>query len=418
MNPVSARLLAQQLICPQFTSPHDVVEWIGAVQGQEYRLMRWAVAMRTRKPSAAAFEREYNEGRIVRGHLFRTTWQLVAGEDWCWMLELCRTNALRGLAGWMKSNGVIIPRAEQDRVQQIFSDWLESRGESSGGRGPASAAGAAGGGGVAVSAAGAAGWATARKADFAAAVAERGLAMDDQRLSYHIRLAEYSGLLCSGDLLPLKPSYALVSAKLPGRRSLPREEALALLALKYFRSHGPATLEDFVWWSGLGVGDCRIGLEAIREDLVSDRWKGLTFWRHRDSRTRGMRSGTVTLLPSYDEYLIGYKSRHVALDPDLSHRAHNNTGNFWPVLLLDGQVIGNWSLPAGNTGGSNSSPDSSPGSCPGSSSSSSSGSSSSPFSNPGRGGQPRIDLFDPGITCGDEALSREIARYQKFLTAR
>ena len=91
MNPVSARLLSQQLICPQFTTPCQVVEWMGAMQAQEYRMMRWAVGMRTKRPSARALEKDYNAGKIVRGHLFRTTWQLVAGEDWRWMLSL---------AGW------------------------------------------------------------------------------------------------------------------------------------------------------------------------------------------------------------------------------------------------------------------------------------------------------------------------------
>ena len=319
MNPVSARLLGQQLICPQFTAPHDVVAWMGAMQAQEYRMMRWAVGMRTRKPSARAFERDYNEGRIVRGHLFRTTWQLVAGGDWRWMLDLCRTNALRGMAGWMKSNGISIPRAEQDAIQQLFCDYLGSH-------------------------------RIARKADFAAALSDRGIAMEDHRLSYHIRLAEYSGLLCSGDLFPMKHSYALVSDKLPAQSPLPREEALALLARKYFRSHGPATLEDFVWWCGLNINDCRMGMSAIQGELIGERWKGQTFYRHRDSRTRGFRRGTLTLLPSYDEYLIGYKSRHLALHPDHSHRAHNNRGIFWPVILLDGEVIGNWSAAGGRVG--------------------------------------------------------------------
>ena len=319
MNPVSARLLGQQLICPQFTAPHDVVAWMGAMQAQEYRMMRWAVGMRTRKPSARAFERDYNEGRIVRGHLFRTTWQLVAGEDWRWMLDLCRTNALRGMAGWMKSNGISIPRAEQDAIQQLFCDYLGSH-------------------------------RIARKADFAAALSDRGIAMEDHRLSYHIRLAEYSGLLCSGDLFPMKHSYALVSEKLPAQSPLPREEALALLARKYFRSHGPATLEDFVWWCGLNINDCRMGMNAIRGELIGERWKGQTFYRHQESRTRGFRHGTLTLLPSYDEYLIGYKSRHLALHPDHSQRAHNNRGIFWPVILLDGEVIGNWSAAGGTVG--------------------------------------------------------------------
>ena len=341
MNPVSQRLLSQQLICPQFDSPHDVVEWMGAMQAQEYRMMRWAVAMRTRKPSARAFEKDYNEGRIVRGHLFRTTWQLVAGEDWRWMQDLCRPNALRGLKGWMNANGVSIPRAEQEAVQQIFSDFLERN-------------------------------RIALKADFNAALQERGMAMEDHRLSYHIRLAEYSGLLCSGDLFPMKHSYALTDAKLPRAGTRDKEDALALLARKYFRSHGPATLEDFVWWSGLNISDCRKGLEAIRGELIEERWRGLTLYRHQDSRTRGFRSGTVTLLPSYDEYLIGYKSRHVALHPDHSHRAHNQRGIFWPVVLLDGEVVGNWSQ--------------------------------------------GIDIFHPEACPDEAALQKQIALYDKYLS--
>lgn len=345
MNPIAARLLNQQLICPKFNSPHDVVEWMGAMQAQEYRMVRWAVSMRTQKPSARAFEKDYNAGRIVRGHLFRTTWQLVAGEDWRWMQELCRSHALRGLAGWLKSNGISIPEAEQDAIQQIFSDYLiQNR--------------------------------IAKKVDFAEAVKEKGITLDEHRLSYHIRLAEYSGLLCSGDLFPMKHSYALVDMKLPPQNPIPRDEALVLLARKYFRSHGPATLEDFVWWTGLNISDCKAGMDAIKRELIEERWKGLTFFRHQDSRTRGFRSGTVTLLPSYDEYLIGYKSRHVALHPDHSHRAHNNSGIFWPVILLDGEVVGNWSVP---------------------------------------GGKPQTYIFHPEVTIIQDALDEQFKKYDRSL---
>lgn len=342
MNPVSARLLNQQLVCPQFTSPHDVVEWMGAMQAQDYRMMRWAVVMRTGKPSAKTFEKDFNEGRIVRTHLFRTTWQLVAGEDLGWMLELCRESAMRGLRSWMKTNGVSIPEAEQDAVQQIFADVL------SGGR-------------------------SVQKSDFAAALDEKDMTMTDQRLSYHIRLAEYAGMLCSGDLTPLKKTYALVAEKLPAASSLSREEALARLALRYFRSHGPATTEDFAWWSGIGLNDCRKGMASLDSELVRERWKGLDLFLHQDSRTRGFRSGRVHLLPPYDEYLIGYKSRRVALDPDHSHRAHNNSGIFWPVVMQDGKVVGNWSTSTGE-----------------------------------------MDIFHPEVTLNEDALQREVERYNRF----
>ena len=316
MNPISQRLLNQQLICPQFTSPHDVVSWMGVMQAQEYKMMRWAVGMRTKRPSAKAFEKAYNSGSIVRAHLFRTTWQLVAGEDFRWMLALCRDNALRGMAGWMHASGVEIPAPEQEAIQTKLADYLSTH-------------------------------RTALKADFAAALADQGITMDDHRLSYHIRLAEYAGLLCSGDLHPQKPTYALVADKLPPQAPLSREESLVKLARTYFRSHGPATLEDFVWWSGLNIGDCRKALNAIRGELIEDRWHGLQLFRHQDGRTRGFRSGTITFLPSYDEYLIGYKSRHLAVAPELMHRAHSGNGIFWPVILQDGHAIGNWSLAGG-----------------------------------------------------------------------
>ena len=77
MNPVAIRLLNQQLVAPQFSDPAEVVGHLGAIQAQEYRLMRWAVAMRTKKPSSKAFKKAFDDGHIIRLHLMRGTWQLV-----------------------------------------------------------------------------------------------------------------------------------------------------------------------------------------------------------------------------------------------------------------------------------------------------------------------------------------------------
>ena len=65
MNPIATRLLSQQLICPQFDTPQKVVSHFGAMQAQDYRMVRWAVMMRTRKPSSFAFKNAYDEGEIV-----------------------------------------------------------------------------------------------------------------------------------------------------------------------------------------------------------------------------------------------------------------------------------------------------------------------------------------------------------------
>lgn len=341
MNPVSQRLLSQQLIVPQFKDPAQVVSWFGAMQAQDYRAMRWAVAMRTQKPSSAAFGKAFNEGRIIRTHLQRTTWQLVAGEDYPWMLELCRPRALAGLRGWMHANGIDIPDKERLQVQELLARTASGK-------------------------------RSLLKEDFARALEEKGVCMTDQRLSYHLRLAEYDGLLCSGDLHPTKRTLALVSERIGYRPAVERDEALTMLARKYFRSHGPATLEDFVWWSGLGMGDCRRGMSALGGELVGVQLDGKAYFCHRDARTRGFRSGGVLLIPAFDEYLIGYKSRHVVLPPDLAHRAHNQSGIFYHVVALDGKIVGNWR----------------------------------PLE-PGCG----ISVFKEGVLLPEEALSREIRRY-------
>ena len=281
-------------------------------------MVRWAVAMRTKKPSLKAFEKAFNEGRIVRTHLLRCTWQLVAGEDLGWILTLCRAKALSGLRGWMTANRIFIPEEEQERISGIFKETLHRK-------------------------------RSAQKADFVAALAERGITMDDHRLSYHIRLAELSGLLCSGDLHPMKSTYSLVREKIGNSLNMSEKDALGMLARKYFRSHAPATFEDFLWWSGLNVGDCQKAVGIIGGELVKEAWKGREFYIHESCRTRGFRSGTVHLIAPYDEYLIGYKSRDVVLSPEHSHKAHSNNGIFQPVIALDGEIVGNWS-PASKDG--------------------------------------------------------------------
>ena len=273
------------------------MSWFGAMQAQDYKSMRWAVSMRTRRPSGKAFEQAYNDGRIIRTHLQRTTWQLLAGEDLGWMLKLCRRKALSGLRGWMHANNVDIPLEEEKRISGIFGEAL-------------------------------AGHRSVQKEFLAEALRERDIQMTEQRFSYHLRLAELSGLLCSGDLHPTKRTLALAAEKVRNPLALSHEEALAVLTRKYFRSHSPATLEDFVWWSGLNVNDCRRGIAALGGELRAERWKGRDFYVHADARTRGFRRGSVFLLP---------------LHPDHSHHAHNNSGIFYPIVALDGYIVGNWS---------------------------------------------------------------------------
>ena len=311
MNPVAIRLLNQQLAAPQFSDPAQVVSHMGAIQAQEYRMMRWAVAMRTRKPSARAFKAAFDDGRIIRLHLMRGTWQLVSADDYWWMLDLCAPKAIAVIRGWMSSNRISIPEKEQMDIRDILAQTAADKGSMT-------------------------------KEDFVQALDERDIRMDAHRLSYHIRMAELTGTLCSGDLLTMKATYALTADKLGPRNVIDRDEALMRFARNYFRSRQPATLEDFVWWSGLNIGDCRRAIALLGNSIHAVKWKGREFYLTDDCRTRGFRTGKCLLIPPYDEYLIGYKSRDIVLPTEHTHRAHNNSGIFQPIVAHDGIICGNW----------------------------------------------------------------------------
>lgn len=345
MNPISQRLLSQQLICPQFATPKEVVSWMGAVQAQDYKGMRWAVAMRTKRPSLKAFKKAFNAGEIVRFHLMRGTWQLVSAQDYWPFLQLCAPKALAVTKGWMATNRISIPKDELFRIREAICRIVDQK-------------------------------KSATKEDIVQGLAEKDIRMDDHRLSYHIRMAELEGVLCSGDLLPLRASYALSAHKLPAPVPMDRDEALMLLTQKFFRHSQPASLEDFVWWSGLNISDCRKGIELMGDWLHTEKWHRREFYFTEDARTRGFQKGRCLLLSPFDEYLISYKSRSVVLHPDHTHRAHNNSGIFWPVFLLDGQVAGNWSL---------------------------------------GGNKVTVDPFRPEYLPAPESLEREISRYLTYL---
>ncbi len=313
MNATNIRLLSQQLVSPQFRTAYEVVEWMGAMQAQEYRMMRWAVGMRMKSPSMESLEKDFNEGRIIRSHLFRTTWQLVAAEDFRWMTELCGERNIKAVEGFLKSYGRTLSEKEYQKGNEIIEELLQNRDE------------------ITIE-------------DAIRGFAEKDIETDRHTVSIHLRRAEFEGLICSGTLTPKTNTYALTSRKIHTTSLPSKEEAISMLARKYFRSHSPDTLEDFVWWSGLRVKEARNGINAIKDEFGTANIDGAEYFIHQNARTKGMRGSDIHLLPSYDEYLIAYKSRHIALDPAWKHRAHDNKGIFWPVILKDGIVSGNWNI--------------------------------------------------------------------------
>ena len=169
-------------------------------------------------------------------------------------------------------------------------------------------------------------------------------------MKYCLNRSESEGIICSGEDKGGKCTYALLEERVPPMPEITKDEALARLARSYFRSHAPAVLQDFIWWSGLPISDARQAIYLIASELTEEQWQGETWYIHADSRTRGRVSNCLHLLPSYDEYLLGYKDRTDVLPKEHYPKAFTNNGLFFPIILHNGQVIGNWDRSARKKG--------------------------------------------------------------------
>jgi hypothetical protein len=155
------------------------------------------------------------------------------------------------------------------------------------------------------------------------------------------RLAQ-EGLICFAARDGKQPTFALLDEWVPPAAPLPRDEALAELARRYFTGHGPALLQDFVWWSGLTVADARKAIEMANSHLAREAVDGQTYWHAPAAPSRKAARPAAHLLPPFDEYTVAYKDRSAVLDAQ--HTKHFNPGNgvLSPIVVIDGQVAGTW----------------------------------------------------------------------------
>jgi hypothetical protein len=290
------RLWFQSLARPRFERAEDVVEWFGAVQSQDFAAAKWAVAQRTRSLSDSDVERAINSGTVLRTHVLRPTWHFAPAKDIRWMLALTAPRiraSMARLGHWFGLTPDAFPRANRAIAKAL-----------SGGR-------------------------QMTRAELGPIVGQRTGA-----LGHVLAFAELDGLICSGALRGKEHTYALLDERVPATRPIERDEALALLARRYFRSHGPATLKDFVWWSGLLVGEARQAI-ASATGLVAETIGGATYWLS-DKASRVAQDNRVHLLPSFDEYLVAYVDRSHAARGLTSQVALSN------VVVADGRVVGTW----------------------------------------------------------------------------
>jgi winged helix DNA-binding protein len=310
--PIAAqRLLNQRVTRPGPRGPENLVAWLGAVQAQEYGPAKWGLALRSpRDTTDTALERALDQGRILRTHVLRPTWHFVSNADIRWMLELTAPRIHRAMSSYNRRLG--LDAGVMTRAAGIFERALADNH-----------------------------YLTRR--ELGAHLERAGLPGRSTELAQLAMYAELEGVICSGPRRGKQSTYALLADRAPAARRLPRDEALAELTRRYFRSHGPATIRDCVWWSGLSPADVRRGLEINR--TRSHEVDGLRYWTvgGEAGTHRGRRTG-VHLLPVYDEYLVAYRDHRAVPRPPYS------LVNFQHALVIAGQVAGTWRTVAGTKG--------------------------------------------------------------------
>jgi len=166
---------------------------------------------------------------------------------------------------------------------------------------------------------------------------------DGLKLGYLMMHAELEGVICSGPRRGKQFTYALLDERAPKGTARQRDEALAELAKRYFASHGPATVRDFAWWSGLTAKESQQAIDSVRPILESSSIGGSTHWTAEESHGSSKGTGAF-LLPNYDEYLIAYKDRTAVVDRERAANIAARTGGaFANHLIIDGRLAGGWS---------------------------------------------------------------------------
>lgn len=303
------RLQNQKIINSRFKTPEEVVSWMGGMQAQDYLGSLWAIALRTQSCTEKDVEKAIEQRKIVRTWPMRRTLHFVPAEDVHWMLKLLAPRVIASSLGRLKDLGLNeeeITVSAKAVTKALHGGIILTRGE-------------------------------------CYDVLESAKIPTKESRGIHIlwRLGQ-EGILCFGPREGKQPTFTLLDEWVRKKKNLSREESIGELTLRYFTSHGPATIYDFSWWSGLTVTDVKVGIASVKSKLHEETIDGKTYFMGASVPTVNKKE-SVFLLPPFDEYIVSYKDRTAVLKSE-----HNNfvnsggNGMFAPVIVINGKVVGSW----------------------------------------------------------------------------
>ncbi len=305
----SYRLANQQIAGTTLKTPEELLSWMCGIQAQDYGQAKWAVGLRLPGSTDADIERAIAQKKIVRTWAMRGTLQFVAAKDYRWIHSLLAHRFLS--TGGSRNKQLELDEKIFQKSNALIVRALEKEERLT-------------------------------RNEIGALLKSAGIPTDQNRLSHLLHFATMSQLICFAPRSGKEFTFVLLDKWIPSKKSLPRDKALYELAKRYFRSRGPATIDDFMWWSGLSTIEATEALGMIKQLLIHETLDGKTYWFANDMPRAENQKKRVYLLAGFDEYLIGYSDRSAYLDPKFNSKAIFNNGVFHPTIVIDGEIVGIW----------------------------------------------------------------------------
>jgi hypothetical protein len=307
---VRQRLANQSLTRPVHETPAQVVAMLGAVQAQDFAGAKWALGQRMVNATDAALDTAFSAGEILRTHVLRPTWHFVAPQDIRWLLKLSAPRVHAASA--FRYRQLELDEATLKRTTNVFVKTLQGGKQKT-------------------------------RDELRAALEHAGIPTDGQRIAYMVMYAELEGVLVSGARRGKQFTYALLDERAPHAEVLPRDDALYEITRRYFSTRGPATIQDFVWWSGFTMRDAKQSIAACGSQLVSEQIGEQTYWFVPQNALPKTKTPVAHLLPYYDEYTVGFQDRSAIIDGPLPPPIDPRTDSLLnPIILINGKFVGRW----------------------------------------------------------------------------
>lgn len=306
---IAHRLSNHRIVNPVFTTPAQVVSWLGAVQAQDYAGAKWSVGLRMPGATEQQVEQSIIDRKIVRTWPLRGTLHFVVGDDVRWMLSLIKPHITSQSASLYRQYE--LDEKTFTRCFKILAEALK------GGK-------------------------QLMRSELAEVLHKKRIPTDTTRLSLILNRTGLEQVICFGARKGNQFTYALLDEWLPETKTLQQDAALRTLATRYFQSRGPASLKDFMWWTGLPKKLAHQGIEMIRPTLEEETVNKIPYWLPAENHGAQTVSSKTFLLPGFDEYMLGYADRSAILDE--AYRVQLNQGNavFSATIVINGRVAGTW----------------------------------------------------------------------------